>query len=758
LLVLAGLVGLAAQGPVRAQRGKDTAVEQFRQALILERNDKHTFKMSDEAIDKAVAFRKKNLEEAASQLKRPNQLAAALLLSEWPLETALPLKGTYEDAAARVEKEVRDKMVDRLIIEARRAFTKGPPALQVAVATLVGEMVSALAGDLGEEAREKLRSRELSKGLGKDPTGKPRDAARGLLYNKLLDLAEDLKKLAGSSSPAVRTATARALSQFSKKPDIAATTLRSLLAPSSSNPAPTRREAANALLTMVQAVSGTEPERSSEPGVSIRETKRTRPLFTDNDQVAVISAVIPVAAQGVGDSDPVVRRTCTAAVHESVAALFQVIRGLVELFQRPGGASFTAEFSFPPPDREWSADEKKAVERGRQFVWEREKNLLKPALLALTQAPSRGDLTLQEALTRSAFDSDPEARLNARRALDRLALVRAALRDLRQAVPTQDRPGGKNGKKEEKKDDKKKDKDRKGKDRDVRAVPASGRSPARIVLTSGQVGPPSPPPLLHLPTPEAITVHQKDEPDRKDKKDDKKDEDKDEEEPLPREPDKEVDKARRDLGRMLRGIGGEMVRRGYVDPNAPARRSSFQAVEGLGEAAIPFVPQIVRASKDRDLFVRWIAARTLGKLGQQPSKLSQKQTDLVLEALGRLLGDDDLDVRIAAAKAIELFGPAAAPVVPVLTQRVNRGDAEFRIAVIRALEEIGPAARAALPAIARELRQIDPRLRAEAARSLGRFGAAAGRPYLRELTRLNNDPDSEVRRAASSAIINILGK
>jgi HEAT repeat protein len=739
LLVIAGLFVLAGQRPVRAQKARDPAVEQFRQALILERNDKHTFKMSDEAIKKAIAFRRRNLEAKAKQLRRPNQLAAALLLPEWPLESILPLPGTYEAEAGTVEKEVRDELIDRLTQEVRKIFARGSPPLQVATATLLGEMVSALAGDLGEQERERVRAREASKLLGRDTLAKPKDQARGLLYEKLLDLANDLKKLAGSSSPEVRTATARALSQFSKRADVAGSALRSLLVVDSSNPVTTRREAANALLNLIQAVSGTELERSSEPGVSTRETKRTRPLFGDADQIAVIAAVAPVAAQGVNDPDPLVRRTCTAALTESAAALHQVVRGLGELFQRPGGASFTAEYSFPPPEREWAPDEQRSVDRSRQFIWDKEKNLLKPALLAFTQKPTqRGDVSVQQALTRAAFDTDPGTRLNTRRALDRLALVRSALHDLQNAVPLRSNPTLPPPEDRQKKQEKPKDKDK----LDVRARPAR-----KIILTAGKDDPPVQREPLRLPA--TIAVRQKE------KEDDKKDDKKELDEPLPTAPDKEVEKGRAALDQMLRGIGREMVRRQYIDPNPQSRRSSFLAVEGIGEAAIPLIPQIVQGTKDKDLFVRWTAARTLGKLGQAPSKLSAAQVDTSLRALTHLLDDDDLDVQIAAAKAIEAFGPGGAAATAGLTAHVNKGDAEFRIAVIRAIEGVGMAARSALPAISRELGQLDPRLRAEAARAIGRFGSY-GRPYLAELTKLNNDPDSEVRRAASSAIINIL--
>ena len=41
---------------------------------------------------------------------------------------------------------------------------------------------------------------------------------------------------------------------------------------------------------------------------------------------------------------------------------------------------------------------------------------------------------------------------------------------------------------------------------------------------------------------------------------------------------------------------------------------SIDALEMLGDQALPAVPALTRALADPDLFVRWAAARTLGKM------------------------------------------------------------------------------------------------------------------------------------------------
>jgi HEAT repeat protein len=79
---------------------------------------------------------------------------------------------------------------------------------------------------------------------------------------------------------------------------------------------------------------------------------------------------------------------------------------------------------------------------------------------------------------------------------------------------------------------------------------------------------------------------------------------------------------------------------------------------------------------------------------------------------------------------------------------------ETRIAAMKALENIGRPAAPALPAVAWALLDLSPRIRSEAARVLGRFGAEA-QPFLPALRRRTTDPDSDVRKAASEAILNI---
>jgi HEAT repeat protein len=190
------------------------------------------------------------------------------------------------------------------------------------------------------------------------------------------------------------------------------------------------------------------------------------------------------------------------------------------------------------------------------------------------------------------------------------------------------------------------------------------------------------------------------------------------------------------------------LRMGVFDPVVAARLQAVQALESMGPLAGSAVPELTRALDDPDRFVRWAAARALGKIGPDRAATA-------VAALGRLLGDWDLDVDLAAATALERFGPVARDAVPQLVRALGASDAEKRLAVIRTLTAIGTDARPAIPALAVALSDPDETVRRNAAQLLGKFGtqAASAEPALRSAMA---DPVPEVRQAASGALLKIL--
>jgi HEAT repeat protein len=200
---------------------------------------------------------------------------------------------------------------------------------------------------------------------------------------------------------------------------------------------------------------------------------------------------------------------------------------------------------------------------------------------------------------------------------------------------------------------------------------------------------------------------------------------------------------------LLKGLRSALpgLAAGLKDSDVRIRLASLDVLEEMGPDAASVASAVIDATRDPNLFVRWAAARTIGKMG--PVKVDRSVTELA-----RLISDTDLDVRAIAARGLERYGPAAKAAVPALTRAVNVGDAEIRISIMRALQGIGPDAQSAVPVISRALSHSDSRVRRTAAEVLGRFGPAAksAEPALRQAL---SDSEAEVRQAASDALLSI---
>ncbi|HXG10707.1 MAG TPA: HEAT repeat domain-containing protein [Gemmataceae bacterium] len=204
---------------------------------------------------------------------------------------------------------------------------------------------------------------------------------------------------------------------------------------------------------------------------------------------------------------------------------------------------------------------------------------------------------------------------------------------------------------------------------------------------------------------------------------------------------------------LLDGLRAAIHRlRQGIEADTPVRLAAIEAVEALGGSyAREAVPALNRTLTHPNPNVRRAAARVIGKVGPV-------QTANTVERLAWLLEYDvDLDVRLAAATALQRYGPAARGAVPAVARTIaGRNDAEIRIAAIQTLQGIGPAdGKAAVPALAAVLSDPDVRVRREAALTLYRFGpdAAGARAALE---RAAEDADLEVSRVASAALLDIL--
>jgi hypothetical protein len=111
-----------------------------------------------------------------------------------------------------------------------------------------------------------------------------------------------------------------------------------------------------------------------------------------------------------------------------------------------------------------------------------------------------------------------------------------------------------------------------------------------------------------------------------------------------------------------------LARRAVGDPSTRVRLAAVDAIEWLGPTAWPVALTLARGLIDPNNFVRWATARVIGKIGV----VDEQVTAVVVPLLARLLCDYDLDVELAAANALGLYGPDAAAAVPALAQAVMR--------------------------------------------------------------------------------------
>jgi HEAT repeat protein len=187
---------------------------------------------------------------------------------------------------------------------------------------------------------------------------------------------------------------------------------------------------------------------------------------------------------------------------------------------------------------------------------------------------------------------------------------------------------------------------------------------------------------------------------------------------------------------------------GLHEPEVRARRAAIDVLETMGPAAAPAASALVAALADADPFVRWAAARTLGKI-------SPVAADTAVPGLVRLLADLDLDLRKASLVALGRYGPAAKTAVPDLTRAMRYTDADLRMAAIQAVGAVGgPEAYVAIPALVEAVTDTDDRVRLTAIEVLGKFGAAAA-DAVEVLNQAMQDSNPEIEKAAGEALLSI---
>lgn len=168
--------------------------------------------------------------------------------------------------------------------------------------------------------------------------------------------------------------------------------------------------------------------------------------------------------------------------------------------------------------------------------------------------------------------------------------------------------------------------------------------------------------------------------------------------------------------------------------NAQARAAVVRALVYVDSAQA--VPLLLNALTDTDPWVRYFAARSLGRHGAPES----------LDMLGALARDDAANqVRIAAIEALGSIGGARA--VAMIAPFIDMADADLSRAALNALGQIGHPN--ALPLLLPALHSADNERRLYAIRALGERG---GPDVSNALQAVAADHDLTVARAAITAL------
>lgn len=744
---------------------REVGVDEFK-ALIDSHNDPRPIDAS--AAGPALSAYRKKLRQSAADLPSLGAVAGVLLLSEWtseeidiepaveavvrePNEEAFQrdvqklMKMAGDNAndvrrafVAAIKSDVRLLLVKRLESRTRFYLNEGRNDSRIAAANLISDIMTLSSR---QEIPDNLRSDTRL-------AGKVSAASAGYLRERLRDLAGDVRKLLAAPDAQVQVAGARALSDLG----IPAAELAATFKPVFTSPGAdvlTRRAVADALAHVLELNSARgegeaapDLESSNEAGQDRRASEKKLPPATS---LVVVEQILPVAVLGLDDNDPEVRGRSLNACRRAAMILDDLA-------------------SAPPISR---------------------RRLEEKRLADLHQALKVVDEVLPK-ITAAARDQVPALRVAACRTLETFALAGLRVRNPREQrlpPPILDMPKDLDLPKEG-------DKKNKG----VSLPPSRGgkrlvaKRPSQWAATRSEPrgGSPSSP-LLPLPVVRdsgtaGVTLERPVQL----------------RDPHPaaserRQPAGASRKQPANAGRspssngMVRPVSflapqlGDLPSptpvsdswQGTVqtmitnlsDPDYRVRLGAVDVLETLVDGAEPAIPAMVKALADTNKFVRWSAARTLGRFATRRKDKSDpfytRYAESAVTGLMALLNDrEDPSVRITAAYALEQYGETATKAVPHLARVINRGDKDYIIAILHTIQGIGSGAAPTLPNVAWVLsdRTQPTSVRVEAALTLGRFGPVAKtQPRVMSVLRdtMLNDTNSDVRNAASTAILSI---
>jgi HEAT repeat protein len=182
------------------------------------------------------------------------------------------------------------------------------------------------------------------------------------------------------------------------------------------------------------------------------------------------------------------------------------------------------------------------------------------------------------------------------------------------------------------------------------------------------------------------------------------------------------------------------------DADPRLRRGAGEALEYMGSAARPAVPDLVRMLQDPELPVQIQAALALAAV--DPEQV--RAVPILIKAASGLSAGNNETFR--ALVALRSFGRLAQPAVPLLLNLLSgKAHASTRAIAAGVLGKIGVVSDSELETIARALKDSDQSVRGAVAGTLGQFApdTPAAIPFLLQAL---HDSESWVRRAAADAL------
>jgi uncharacterized protein (TIGR03067 family) len=201
-----------------------------------------------------------------------------------------------------------------------------------------------------------------------------------------------------------------------------------------------------------------------------------------------------------------------------------------------------------------------------------------------------------------------------------------------------------------------------------------------------------------------------------------------------------------------------------------------EALAEIGPPAKDAVPDLIKALKDPEHFVRGAAARALGSIGpaaadavpalalmlDEVSLLTRPYALKALKEIGlsskgaaevfvKLLGDEDEKVRSIALEAFRRAGAAGKPAIPALVAVLGKKDTRAKPTALEALIAIGPADAETTKVVVNLLQDSDEAVRRKAIPTLVSI-APTRKEFLPTLTSELKSSDSEVRLQAVWAL------